>query len=68
MLKDGINAKSKDKYSETLLWWAVEGWHKMREMYLLNMQLVGLIDEVYKPVIWLLLRKDDDVEFDTVYT
>jgi hypothetical protein len=68
LFEDGVNAKSKDKYGETLLWWAAEGWHKMREMYLLNTRLVGLIDEVYKPVVRLLLGKDNDIDFDTIYT
>ena len=68
MLKGGVDAKSKDKYGETPLWWAVEGWHKIREMYLLNTRLVGLIDKVYKLVVRLLLRKDDDIDFNTIYT
>ena len=68
MLEDGVDAKSEDKYGETPLWWATEGWHEMREMYSSNTRLVGLIDEIYKPVVQLLLGKDDDVDFDTVYT
>jgi hypothetical protein len=51
LLKDGVDAKSKDKYGETPLWWAAEGWHEIREMYSLNTRLVGLIDEIYKLVV-----------------
>jgi hypothetical protein len=39
----------------------------MREIYLLNTRLVGLIDKVYKLVVRLLLRKDNNIDFDTIY-
>ena len=42
----------------------------MREIYLLNTRLVGFIDfmdEIYKLVVQLLLRKDDDIDFNTIY-
>jgi hypothetical protein len=63
--------KSKDKYSETLLWWAVKGWHKIREIYSLNTRLVGFIDfinKIYKLVVQLLLKKDDNIDFNIIYT
>jgi hypothetical protein len=43
----------------------------MREIYSLNTRLVGFIDfidEIYKLVVQLLLRKDNDVDFDIIYT
>ena len=46
----------------------MEGWHKIKKIYLLNIQLVGLIDKVYKLVVWLLLKKDNNVDFNTIYT
>ena len=42
----------------------------MREIYTSNTRLVGFMDfmdEIYKPVVQLLLGKDDDVDFDTIY-
>jgi len=61
--------ESKDKYGETPLWWAVEGWHDIREIYSLNARVVRLIDTRYKPVIQLLLAEDDaDIDINTIYT